>query len=357
MRKNMFIIIMLTVITTYVFGLGDKENMIDSFGRGFAAAKEKKKDEALTHFINAGNQASKINEWQGCLDAANAIATMGDPLKGVQFIEAAFDMAKRNEDWRIAVACGYAFASLPEDMPQKVQGEDCFIYAGNVAAEKKDWIGLSEAANALINIKREPLALDFLDKAFTLAQNEKSIQGCNTLIGLFTRIGDAQRKEAVEKFKMSVLGQDAPIRPIVTPPTGWSPTGDSVATPKVPDKDIQLASRASADKEIQAKRDWEKQQEQIKLEKAKIEAEKMKYAPRYTYAGTYRSYYYFPYGNQTYRRWGWNRISTWSNYYLGNYTYSNGYYRYNRRYTGFGFNFGYRDRRSGTSFAFGIYDW
>ncbi|MFC1643662.1 hypothetical protein ACFL1F_01105 [Chlamydiota bacterium] len=355
--KNIISFIFISLLSTgLLFSMSNKDKMIDSFGQGFAAAKDKNKKEAVKQFTNAGKYAIKAEEWQGCLDAANALSTMGSPADGVKFIDSAFDIAKKQNDWRIAIACGYAYAGLPSDLKKISDAEKAFNDAGKLASSKKNWIGLTEASNGLINIKKNNDAVSLLDDAFEIVKKEKSLQGCKTLTKILDRIGDTDRKNLVLSYKDSILG-DKFERPVVTPPDGWSPVGESVASPKIPDKEQQQASWDAANKEIESKREWETQQEQLKLEREKLQAERDENAAMYAYANSYRNYYYYPYGHSTYNSWGWNDITGWADHYYGGYSYRNGYYVYNRGYSGFGFNYGYNNRRSGVSFGFGIYDW
>lgn len=342
MKRIALFILVFSVISTFGFSEDPSRSMHDAFAKGFQAVKARNKAEAVQHFQEAGQFSVQAGESHGCLDAGNALLKLGEPAQAAGLFDQAFQMAQQKQDWRIAIASGYAFASLPADQGKKQTGTDAFNFAAQAAQASNDWIGMTEAANGLIQLGDRDRARQTLESAKILVDQAKSAQGAQVIAQLYEKIGLAEESQGMKLTREGYvkLHQDARTK-VIPPPPGWSPVGESIAGPKIPGIEQQKAARASADKDIASKNEWILQQEQLELEHEKM-------------AHEYSRYYYYPYGyasSASYQPWGWDLLIPWADSCASSYSYVGGYYVYSSGpYTGFGFDFGYA---SGNSF-FGV---
>ncbi|MBI1871722.1 MAG: hypothetical protein HYS07_11135 [Chlamydiae bacterium] len=323
------------------------QSMQDALGRAFQAVKAKNHEEAVQLFEKAGQLAIQISEWKGCLDAGNALLKLGEANQSLSLFESALPIAQKQGDWRIFVASGYALASLPQNLNAKDKAIHSFILAAQAAKQKKDWMGLTEAANGLNHLENQPAAVQALNDAREIVQETKSLRGAQVLAELYQKSGlpneSQQMKIAKEEFAR-IQGHAEQSQ--IEPPPGWNPVGESVSRPPVPNIEQQRMARQSADKDIEEKNQWIVQQKQLELEKEKM-------------ASQYSGYYYYPYGYDSYTSyepWGWDLLIPWADYYGSSYVYTDGYYHYSGDYVGFGFAYGYSDGNSFFGVSLQVYD-
>ena len=348
MKRILLSIILLTFCYPLVAD-DSTQSMHDAFAKGFQAVKSKNKDEAIQWFQKAGQFAIQSKNWTGCLDAGNALLKLGSPSESSNFFNASFNIAQEQKDWKIAIATGYAFASLPPNLNKKQDAVNAFLLAAELSKQENDWIGLSESANGLIHLQDPDHAKQVLTDAKKIVDSTKSIKGAQAVSELYNRLGLTSESSEMKNNRAEYveLHNRARKKNVPPPPPGWSPVGESVAGPPVPSIEQQKMARASADRDIDAKNQWILQQEQLELEREKL-------------ANQYVGYYYFPYGYDGYsgyQPWGWDSLVPWADYYSGYYGYSDGYYRYNGSYTGFGFGFGYADGNSAFGFSMHVSDY
>jgi hypothetical protein len=334
----------MVLISSYVFSQDSLQSMHDAFARGFQATKAKNHDEAVQWFQKAGQFAIQAREWKGCLDSGNALLKLGEPGQAADLFEQSFQIAQEKKDWRIAVASGYAFASLPPDLGKRPNASNSFLLAADLANQNHDWIGMTEAANALIHIEDRESAIRVLNDAKIIVDETKSAKGAQVTAQLYERLDLTNEAQGMKVNREDYIKfSEGAKKTVPQPPPGWSPVGESVAGPPIPSVEQQRLARESADKDIESKNQWILQQQQIEYEKEKQASE-------------YSGYYYYPYGYSsytTYQPWGWDALIPWADHYAGQYSYSDGYYQHHGGYSGFGFDFGYADHNS--FFGFSIY--
>ena len=338
--KKLALCLILTVLTCAAHADDPVQSMHDAFARGFEATKAKNREEAEQWFEKAGQFAVQAKEWKGCLDAGSALLKLGQPAKSSGFFDQAFSIAKAEQDWRIAVAVGYGYASLPADQNRRQNASDAFLLAGDSAGQKSDWIGLTEAANGLIQVENRDQARAVLDDAKKIVDQTKSIKGAQVVAQLYDRLGLAQESQEMKSERQNFSDLHENARKNLPPPPGWKPVGESVAGPYIPSAEQQKAARASADQTIEQTNQWILQQEQIEAKHAQS-------------AKQYSSYYYYPYGYASYTHyqpWDWNHLVSWADSCSTTYIYTDGHYQCGSDYVGFGFSYGY----SGSDSFFGV---
>ncbi len=347
MKRYALFILMISLIATRGFSEDPTRSMHDSFAKGFQAIKAKNKAEAIQHFQEAGQFAAQASEPRGCLDAGNALLKLGEPAQASGLFDQAFQMAEQKQDWRIAIAVGYAFASLPPDQGKKESSNQAFHLAEQTAQSQNDWIGMTEAANGLIQIGDHDGAAGVLSVAKTIVDQTQSDKGAQVIAQLYEKLGMTEESQGMKISREDYLKARGNAKVAIAPPPGWSPVGESVAGPKVPSIEQQKAARASADQDIAAKNEYILEQEKLELEREKL-------------ANEYSSYYYYPYGYAsytTYQPWGWDQLVSWADTCGSSYAYVDGYYVYESGpYTGFGFDFGYSDGHSSFGVSLAVFD-
>ncbi|MBI1884190.1 MAG: hypothetical protein HYS08_08310 [Chlamydiae bacterium] len=340
MKKFLVSLSIVCFLSAFAFAEDTLQSMHDAFGRGFQAVKSKNKEEAVTWFKKAGNDATQAQEWRGCLDAGNALLKLGSPQDAAPLFHEAFQIGQSKNDWRISIASGYALASLPPDLHEKEAAIQAFSSATEEANKKNDWIGLTEAAKGLIHVGDTSHASQVLADTRKVVEATQNAKGAQVISDLYTQLGMAKEAEEMKAKKEKFEQAPGESGPYVEPPPGWSASGESVASPSIPSPEQQRMARESADKDIEAKNQYIAQQREIEVTRERE-------------ANQYSSYYYYPYGYASYTAyepWGWDLLTPWADTYAGYYTYRDGYYSYSGSYTGFGFAYGYADGNS----SFGV---
>lgn len=348
MKRNVLMLCAFMLSSTFVYAEDAIQSMHDSFARGFQAIEAKNKDEAVKMFRQAGQYAVQAGEWKGCLDAGSSLLKLGQPADAAALFDQASNIGQTQQDWRIGVAVGYAYASLPADQNKKQNASNSFMSAASFAKGKSDWTGMAEAANGLVNIGDKNAASSVAAEAKQIVDQTQSPKGAEVIAELYKKMdmgGEAQQMMNTSQNYAQV--HETARKQIIQPPAGWSPVGESVAGPWVPSPEQQKLARESADKDIESKNQWILQQEQI-------EAEHQKEATQYS------SYYYYPYGyssTNVYTPWDWDMLIPWASSCSSSYVYTDGYYHHNGDYSGFGFAFGYSDGDSSFGFSVQSYDY
>jgi hypothetical protein len=347
MKKTLLILCAL-MISSGLYAEDAVQSMHDAFARGFEATKAKNKEESVQWFQKAGQYAVQAQEWKGCLDAGSALLKLGQPADAASLFDQASNIAQSQQDWRIGVAVGYAYASLPPDLNKKEDSKNAFVSAASFAKGKNDWMGMTEAANGLVNVGYNDTAASVAAEAKQIVDEAASPQGAEVIAELYKKLGmNGEAQQMATAHQNYVQEHEVARRQIIQPPPGWSPVGESVAGPWVPSPEQQKQARESADKDIEAKNQWILQQEQIEAEHKKE-------------ASQYSSYYYYPYGYSSYTSyepWDWDMLVSWADSCGSSYVYTDGYYHHNGDYSGFGFAFGYSDGNTAFGFSIQSYDY
>ncbi|MDP8218086.1 MAG: hypothetical protein P9M03_05115, partial [Candidatus Theseobacter exili] len=215
--KSIVLIFLLCFISSRLFA-GPVEEMHNSFAKGFTAAKNRDKDGAINAFNTAGQYAEQARNWQGLLDTANALAMMNVPQDALPFLQKAAAMAENEKDWRAAVATAYCLASLPDSIKQTAAAVDLFRKASTLAASKGDWIGVTEAANGLINMNQIDIAVPLIQNAENIVSLDQSFEGSRAVAKLYDRVN---LPDAASRIRQA--GEDWAISSgdtVPTPPPG-----------------------------------------------------------------------------------------------------------------------------------------
>lgn len=322
MKKILFInTILIFFLAALSFAQSPKESMHNSLGHAYKAAGEENLDEAKARFKEAGKFAQEAKEWSGLVDAGNGFSALGEPEEALKYFNKAFKVSEKSLDWRGCVACGYAYASLPEklkkDLPYKA-----FMKGRDIAFKKRDWRGLLETAKGINEIyaqtpnsKYKKAMTGVASSAYEIALEEKNVYGLRKAGNFFKAIGDYDRfKESLN----AASRMEGIIKGAGDVPAGWKAYGETIATPKKIDAEIQALNSQFAEMDIQAKEEWTARQEATDKEMQ-------------TYAGCYYPYYAYPDRYYYYGYWyplTSYQISTWALNVLGNYRYINGVYVY-----------------------------
>lgn len=333
MKKNLILIaLILVLIPSLAYSRTAEENMHDAMGRAYKATTEKKLDKAKSWFRKASKYATNAKSWQGLLDAGNGLSTLGLPEEAAECFDGANQLVTQSKDWHGGVALGYAYASLPDRL--KLLDKATKIWTDSKTWAKDDLFGLIEVGRGFMSIGKNTEAEECFDLAKELLKEAPTQDGIKTLVQAYRKLG--KEGKALECARLSTSGLGG------GPPPGWKPTaGETVRKPKTVSIAAQQAQRASTDKDIQAKEEWERQQAQLKQQE-RLQRQRLAYQAYRDYL----RYYSYPYYGVTagiivndddYYIYAWtsrpvwcvrtsSEISNWALWNLGRYTCCDGIY-------------------------------
>lgn len=335
MKKNLILIILAVVlIPSLACGRTASQDLNNAMGQAYKAVTEKKLDKAKKWFRKAGDYAKEAKNWQGLMDAGYGLSTLGLPDEAVGYFNSAGETITQSKDWHGGVALGYAYASLPDKLKVLDKATKIWTESETWAKNQNDLFGLIEVGRGFMSIGKNTQAENCFDLAREILKRTPTEEGIKALVQAYRKLG--KENKALECTGFTTAGREG------QPPPGWRPTaGESVRSPKTVPIAAQEAQRASADKEIQAREEWEKQQAQLKHEE-KLQRQRLAYA---AYRDSLRYYSYPYYGiysgvitNYTdYYNYGWcyrpawcvrtyPEIYNWALWNLGRYSYCGGFY-------------------------------
>ncbi len=263
-------------------------------------------------FNSAGKIAISIKSWPGCVESGYGLLACNKTEEGIRFFEKANNFSSEKNDWRGCLSAGVVLVNLPPDLGTYNKGINFLVNAMAVSEKTKDWRGLIETAKIAVEIKDVELASACLESSIRIAENEESGSGLKESARLFKQIG--MKEKAEECYDLAKNFKDD-SKQIVSPPPGWKAAGETVAGPKEISPETQRAIRESADMQIKENLAYDKQQEKLKVEKQKINAERYQYAntytPYYSYAFTYNSRW-SPFSRSYISSWASTRLSFYS---------------------------------------------
>lgn len=326
-------LILITLILVLIPGLAysrtAEENMHDAMARAYKAATEKKLDEAKQWFRKASQYAQEAKSWQGLLDAGHGLSTLGLPEEAAGCFDSANESIVQSKDWHGGVALGYAYASLPDKL--NLLDRTAKIWAESRSWAKNDLFGLVEVGRGFMSIGKNAESEECLDLAKELLKETPTQDGIKVLVQAYRKLG--REEKALECAGYSAAGSEAP---------GWKPTaGETVREPKTVSVAAQQAQRASADRDIQAQEEWERQQAQLKQQE-RLERQRLAYQAYRDYLYYYSYPYYGVYSGiivnyDDYYIYAWTsrpvwcvrtypEVYNWALWNLGRYTYCDGIY-------------------------------
>ena len=314
-------VLLLSTLSRAAGKLSEEEEMQNLHATALLALTNENLTSAEKSFNSAGKIAISIKSWPGCVESGYGLLACNRPEDGIKFFDKANNFSSEKNDWRGCFSAGVVLVNLPPDLGAHNKGMSFLVNARTISEKTKDWRGLIETAKIAVEIKDIKLASACLDSSKRIAENEESGEGLRESARLFKQIG--MKKEAKECYGLAKNFKDD-SKQIVPLPLGWKAAGETVAGPKEISPETQRALRESADMQIKENLAYDKQQEKLKVEKQKINAE------RYQYANTYTPYYSYPF--PYYSRWspfGRSYVGRWASTRLGFYYQRGGtYYRF-----------------------------
>lgn len=332
MKRLFFVFVFIFGLLSISYCQTAKEKMDDAMGRAYKAATEKKLEEAKEWFNKGMQYAQEANFWPGLIDSGYGLSTLGLPEEAKTAFDSASQIIQNERDWHGAVALGYAYASLPSKMNTIESATQIWTKAKEWANEKNDWCGLLEAGRGFISILKNDKAEESFDLAKNIVKEIPTEQAIKALVQAYRKIGKEDKALECAGYR---------TRTETTPP-GWTPTaGESVREPKTVSPAIQQAQRASADKDIERKQQWEEEQARLKYEE-KLQKEQLSYQAYRDYLRYYSYPYYGIYtgiivNDDDYYIYSWttqpvwvirtnDEICNWALWNLSRYTYVDGIY-------------------------------
>lgn len=282
MKNILLSILVLMLISSIAYAKTAEVNMNDAMARAYKAATEKKTDAAQKWFGKAKKYAIDANNWQGLLDAGYGLSTLGLPEEAVQCFYSASSIIISSKNWHGGVALGYAYASLPDKLNVLDKANSIWKKSIVWAEGKNDLYGLVEVGRGFISINKNKEAEECFDLARNLLKKTPTEKGIKVLVEAYRKLGKEEKAAECARLMPKDVGEFPP---------GWRPTvGESVRGTKTVPVEVQKAQRASVDKDIQAKEEWEREQ-------AKLEQQERMQKQRLAYAAyrDYLRYYSYPY--------------------------------------------------------------
>lgn len=332
MKRILLILTFMLILPPVSYCQTAKEKMGDSLARAYKSASEKKMDEAKNFFRKGMQYAKEANSWQGLIDSGYGLSTLGLTEEAKTAFDDASLIVTQNKDWHGAAALGYAYASLPRQTVKIESAVQMWDNAKTWSRETDDWAGLLEAGRGLISISKNKEAEECLDMAKGIVKEMPTEQAIKTLVSAYRKLGKEDKAVECASFRPQAQA----------PPPGWQPTaGESVRGTKTVAPEIQQAQRESIDKDIEAKRQWEQQDEQRRHEE-KMQKQELAYQAYRDYLMYYSYPYYGNYGGyinnyDDYYLYSWttqpvwavrtaDEICNWGLWNYGRYTNVNGFY-------------------------------
>lgn len=281
-KMLMLITLVLFLIPGIAYGRTAQANMNDAMARAYKAATEKNVDEAKDWLRKAAGYAKEAKNWQGLLDAGYGLSTLGLPEEAAECFDGAGELIVQAKDWHGGVALGYGYASLPDKLNLLDKASSIWTNSKAWAKDKENLYGLIEVGRGFMSIGKNSEAEECFDLAKKLLKEAPTEKGVKTLVQAYRKLG--------KEDKAAECAQYTPASPSQLPP-GWKPTaGETVRKPKTVSLAAQQAQRSSADRDIQAREQWEREQAQREQQK-QLQRQQQAYAAYRDYL----RYYSYPY--------------------------------------------------------------
>lgn len=326
-------VVCLLLVSVSAFGLTIQEKTSDALGRAYKASTEKNIDEALKYFKKASEFAEESGNWQALLDSGHGISTLGKPKDAKEVFTKAESIIIKSEDWHGAVALGYAYSSLPNNLNALSSASSMWDKSKTWASEKNDSFGLIESSRGFLSIDQKEKAKECLALAQEIVKEAPTESSVRTLVKAYQQLGDETKARECARYL-----ENAPT----TPPPGWKPTVVSTTRePKTVSMEAQQLQRSAADKQIEDQRTYESEKAQQEHEE-KMQKQELAYQAYSDYMYYYSYPYYGAYDGlivnyDDYYEYSWTtrpvwcersypEVYNWSLWNLNRYTYSNGIY-------------------------------
>ncbi len=295
---------------------------IDKKARGLKAVIDKDMEAAEEHLEEAGEIATENEDWESTLDAGYSLSTIGKTDSAKKLFDTAKSLTQKAQDWRSMLAVGYAYASLPPEQDAVDDAVEVMQDAEEIASEEDNWRALVEIGNGFKELKSAELAKATYAKALHLLEEVKDSEGLDMLARGYDELGDKVKAAEVEMMagearkEEAAMGGGGKIRKKKVrkaPPSGWSPTGKSLAEPpEISDTSRKILADKAKGKMMEAH------------EKSLMDAE----AER-EYSYRFKHYYFGPGERFRYRRWDVKTdfdVDAWAAHELDSYILEDGVY-------------------------------
>ena len=293
----------------------ESENELDNtLGTAYSYLANKKFDLALECFQKASELVVKTDDWQSYLDTAQGLMVFKKFDQAKPLIEKAGALIGDQKDERAFIALGYAIIGLPEEQRAGLSSMEAADKAMNLAFKKDNMYSFIEIAKLYDASGNREKSLTALQKALDVVTERKSIKSCRELKSVFQDLGYPEYVKRCAKLEQEFreFAADADKKYAPPPPEGWSPVGETVAGPQVPDIEAGKAIRQGADNQISNKREWLLRQQEIN-------------AKQQDWFNSLMYYYHYPSGYSLYN-YSYDDAVSWGHYRLSHYRYHGGYY-------------------------------
>ena len=229
-----------------------EEMMNDAQARGYQAATGENTEAATSWFTKAADYADRIASWEGLMDSALALSSIGETDASKTILDRANALSARFNDWRTSLAMSHAYASLPDEAEADDEAEAAVNEAKQLAEKLESWRAMVEVGTAYLGLKLDEAreyATDAYDTALKIATGAQDPEGVEVVAMRFEELGEevkaAEAREIVKQLPPKPKKEEGSDRP--PPPPGWSPTGKSLAEPREISEESKaiLAERAA----------------------------------------------------------------------------------------------------------------
>jgi hypothetical protein len=234
-----------------------EEQMDDAQARGLAAAATNDTEQATGWFTKAAEYAGSIASWEGLMDAALALSSIGETEAAKTVLDKANELSSEFNDWRTSLATGHAYATLPDEAEADDEAETAVTEAKDLAGKLDSWRAMAEVGGAYLALRIDEAknyATDAYSKALDIAADAKDFEGLETLAMRFDELGDdTKAAEAREIIKQLPPEKRKKKKERPLPPPGWSPTGKTLAEPReISEQSKAILAERAARKHVQA---------------------------------------------------------------------------------------------------------
>ena len=230
--------------------LSTEEMMDDAQARGYEAAAEDETEAATGWFAKAAAYAERIASWEGLMDAALALSSVGDSDAAKAVLDKANELSAKFKDWRTSLAVGHAYASLPDEAEADDEAEAAIDEAKALAEKLESWRAMVEVGTAYAGLRLDEAknyATDAYDAALKIVSEAEDPEGYEVLAARFEEIGETTKAAEAREMVKQLPPPKPKKRDRPPPPPGWSPTGKSLAEPREISEESKaiLAERAA----------------------------------------------------------------------------------------------------------------
>ena len=316
--KNMIVSLiclgLFAIFSTDIYSQPPENELDNTLGTAYSYLANKKLDLALKSFKKANEIVVKTDDWQAYLDTAQGLMVFKRFEEAKPLVQKADKLLREQKDERAFIALGYAIIGLPQEYRTNLSAENAADKAMETAYDKDNWYSFLEIGKLYNASGNREKSLTSLRKALDIVTTRKTIKGCRELKSVFNKLGYAEYVKKCDKleFEFREFAADADKSQAPPPPAGWSPVGETVAGPQVPDAEAGIAIRQGADDQIASKKEWLMRQQEIN-------------AQQQNWLNSLMYYYYYPSGYELYD-YSYDDAVAFGHYRLSHYRYHGGYY-------------------------------